>query len=358
MVSPTDPSTSGRYVSRTDGAPPIPPTGGYKNAKRVRFPGWQAPTDETSKKKKVSWIGIIALLAAVLFSLVLIGALTNGASDFIWGINMVAVQFVVLAIIVFALVSKSGRQFGVIALSLTLVLNVATAGALSSVRTAANGTYADSRSEEDRHWDSYPGIKGIDTDTVLSAPSLEATRARYDEMFKAVREELTKQFGFTWTSVPESIRPQRNGYGGESMLNYYISERWFTNEKVSGTEHKTEVLNAVNDVLDKYGVGLYSLNDPSNGDTPDMLTRLYGSADIETQTLWEWGGLDWDFGGSVYADVTDLANDSTGDFKKSREAMHNLTGEPLEGLELFAVAEDLLSEADVDEFKERLKDYP
>lgn len=347
-----------RYVSKTDGAPPIPPPGGYRNAKRVHFGRASVPVTKTEDKPKSSWLGIIALCVAIVFALVLTGTLTAGSTDALYNVNMLAAQFVVLVLIVVSLFTKAGRGFAVSALSITLVLNVATVGALGAVQTAATGTYADNRPDADRFWDSYPGIKDVSADAILSQDSLEEIRTHYDGVMKKIREELTAKYGFTWTSIPEAIRPERNGYGGESMLKYYRSTQWFTNEPITGTAQKTEVMNTIDDIISEYDMGIMALNDPSYGFDEKLLTSIYGSTDPNTQVIWEWAGRDWDPGGSFYADIIDLANDSTGAFLTSREAMQQLTGEPLEGLQLFVIMSQVLSEDDVDDFRDRIKDYP
>ena len=358
-----------RYVTNSDGAPPVPPPGGYKAAKRVPSltPGlpdgaplpieaWNAPAGE---QKKPAWLGIAALSAAVVFVIVLIVSLATQATDAIYSVNMIAAQLAVLALVIVALFTKRGRALGASALVLTLVFNVATVGALTAVRTSVAGSYTNTRSEADKFWEAYPGAKSIDEATVLAQPSLEAVRSRVEAAYADVRAALSDEFGYTWTSTPELVKPERNGYGGESMLQNYTSESWFTNEPVQDFSRKHDIMGVIEDVMVEHGfTSLTSINDPSYGLTPDILKKMFGSADPATQPQWEWYSYDWDSDTVLYFDIIDLSLDTTGEFTAARQAMHDRTGEPMEGIQLVALGEYLLSEQDVDAFRDAMSKYP
>ncbi len=65
---------------------------------------------------------------------------------------------------------------------------------------------------------------------------MEEVRAEADSLFTDIRERLTADFGFTWVQVgDEDVRPERNGYGGESMLSEYTSAAWATEQPVEAT---------------------------------------------------------------------------------------------------------------------------
>ena len=175
-----------------------------------------------------------------------------------------------------------------------------------------------------------------------------------------IREELSAEFGYTWTPAgEEDIRPERNGYGGESMLVQRSSAAWATNEPVQDYARKQEVMRVIDRVLARHGLwGLASLNDPSSGLDPSMLAKLYGSDDPRTQDTWEWYSDNYPDPLRFYATIYDLSNDPSGEFLAEREAQKAQTGEPLEGLQIFVYSRQLLSEADRDEFQKRIQDYP
>ncbi|MCT1478598.1 DUF4064 domain-containing protein [Microbacterium sp. p3-SID336] len=354
-----------RYVGGAEGAPPVPPPGGYRGAKRqqpdLTPPPPAVDSSPGQERRPSNALGWVALVAAILFVLVLFGAMVAGGTDLLYGVTMIVVQLVVLGVIVAALFSPGGRRLGTIALILTVLLNVATVGALSALRTSASGNYEGVKTAEQRHAEAYPAIKGTDPQQALSQQSLEEVRAAADALFADVRERLTAEFGYTWTQVgAEDLRPERNGYGGESMLYEFTTPAWATNEPVQDYDRKLEVMEVVNQVVLDHGLwDLYSFNDPANsGIDPTMIAKLYGSDDPRTQTTWEYYTENYPDPLRFYANIHDLSNDTDGGFRTAREAQSARTGEPLEGLQLVVVASAVLSEADRAEFEQRLQDYP
>ena len=354
-----------RYVGGTEGAPPVPPPGGYRGARRQQQldltpPALPLPPVEEAKAPARP-IGWIALVAAILWVLILFGTLVVGGTDLLYGVTMITVQLVVLGVIVAALCTPGGRRLGIIALILTVLFNVATVGALSALRTSASGNYDGAKTAEQRHAEAYPGIKGTDPQEALTQQSMEEVRAEADALFADIRERLTADFGFTWVQVgEEDVRPERNGYGGESMLSEYTSSAWATEQPVQGYAYKLEVMAAIDEVVAAHGLwNLYSFNDPTNsGIDPSMIAKLYGSDDPRTQTTWEYYTENYPDPLRFYANIYDLSNDADGGFRASREAQTARTGEPLEGLQLVVIAGKVLSEDDRAEFEQRLQDYP
>lgn len=355
-----------RYIAGTEGAPPVPPPGGYRGARRQTTPAPAAPAVATAAlaegpRKPANVLGWVALAAAVLFALVLFGVFFAGGTDTLYGITMLALQLVVVATVIAALLSPRGRRLGAIALIVTILFNVATVGGMSALQTSASGNYEGAKTAEQKHAEAYPGIKGEDPQEALSQQSLEEVRAQSDALFADIRARLTAEFGYTWTEVgDEDLRPERNGYGGESMLIEYTSTAWATNEPVQGYNRKLEVMAAISEEVVANGLwDLYSFNDPTNsGIDPSMIAKLYGSDDPRTQTTWEYYTENFPDPMRFYANIYDLSNDRDGGFRTAREAQSARTGEPIEGLQLVAVASGVLSEADRAEFEERLQDYP
>ncbi|WP_101847834.1 DUF4064 domain-containing protein [Zhihengliuella sp. ISTPL4] len=354
-----------RYVGGTEGAPPVPPPGGYRGARRQQQVDLTPPTTPglpvEEKKTSANALAWIALVVAILFVLILFGTLAVGGTDLLYGVTMITLQLVVLGVIVAALFTPGGRRLGIIALVLTVLFNVATVGALSALRTSASGNYEGEKTAEQRHAEAYPGIKGTDPQEALTQQSMEEVRADADALFADIRERLTTDFGFTWVPVgDEDVRPERNGYGGESLLSEYTSTAWATEQPVQDYAHKLEVMAAIDDVVVEHGLwNLYSFNDPTNsGIDPSMIAKLYGSDDPRTQTTWEYYTENYPDPLRFYANIYDLSNDADGGFRSSRESQSARTGEPIEGLQLVVIASKVLSDADRAEFEDRLQEYP
>jgi hypothetical protein len=371
-----------RYLAGTEGAPPVPPPGGYRGARRQQpasaplteggaagtasgagadLPGVQTiAVDESAQRKPSSVFSRVVLAVAALFAVVLLGTLLAGGTDVLYGMTMLALQLVVVALVIAAVVSPRGRMLGGIALAVTLVFNVATVGGLSALQTSASGSYTGMKSDKQKHEEAYPGIKGQDPQDALDQPSLEEVRADAESLFAEIRERVTAEFGYDWVQVgDEDLRPERNGYGGESMLIEYTSTGWATTEPIQDYQRKLAVMGVVDDVVAEHGLySLYAFNDPTvSGIDPSMIAKLYGSDDPRTQHTWEWYTEDYPDPLRFYADIYDLSNGDDG-FRSAREAQNARTGEPLEGLQIVVLASAVLSEADREEFQEKLKDYP
>lgn len=356
-----------RYVAGSEGAPPVPPPGGYRGARRdqeppapPRFPTFVAVDgdDESGSGNALGWI---ALCTSILFALVLLATLLAGGTDVLYGVTMLAVQLVVLAVVIGAIVTRRGRTLGAIALVIAVLFNVATVGGLSALQTSASGSYDGAKSDEQRHAEAYPGIKGTNPQDVLDQASLEEVRAEADSLFADIRQRLSDRFGYTWVQISdEDLRPERNGYGGESMLYEYTSVGWATNEPIQDYDRKLEVMAVANEVVAEHGLWeLYAFNDPAqSGIDPGVVSKMYGSDDPRTQHTWESYTENFPEPLRFYTNIFDLSNDPTGDFRLEREAQSARTGEPLEGMQLFVLASAVLSDDDRATFEEKLKDYP
>ncbi|MGL3148860.1 hypothetical protein ACSS7Z_00740 [Microbacterium sp. A82] len=358
-----------RYVSDAAGAPPVPPPGGYHGARRTDgvAPYGTPPSPIVSstaatraERQPANAIGWSALGSAVLFALILLATLLSGGTDLLYGVTLLTLQLVVVGVVIAALASPRGRMLGASALVITLLLNVATVGAMSAVQTSASGSYQGEKTADQKHAEAFPGIKGTSANTVLGQMSLEQVQRLSNEALAEVRERLTARYGYTWTQAgDEVLRPERNGYGGESMLVQYTSASWMTKEPIQDYEQKLMVLAVIEEVLTDYGMyDLYSFNDPASGLDDTILERFYGSTDPYTQHTWEAYTDNYPDPMRFYAVTYDLSNDRTGEFLGERQAQHDRTGEPLEGLQIYFLAPELLSEADQAEFQERMQEYP
>lgn len=363
-----------RYVAGTEGAPPVPPPGGYRNARRQAGPltrrdqiGAPAPSATatasdaaTETKKPASALGWIALATGILFAIVLLITLAVGATDTLYGVTMLALQLVVVAVIIGALFTGRGRTLAAVALAITLVFNVATVGGVGALQTSASGSYDGMKTDEQKHEEAYPGIKGTDPQDALRQQSLEEVRSEADGLFAEIRDRITAEYGYEWVQVgDEDLRPERNGYGGESMLIEYTSIGWATTDPIQDYSTKLDVMATIDSVVAEHGLPpLYSFNGEFSGLDPSMIAKLYGSEDPREQHTWEYYTDNYPDPMRLYANVYDLSNDPTGDFLKTREAQSARTGEPLEGLQMVVLASAVLSEADRAEFEAKLEDYP
>jgi len=296
----------------------------------------------------------------ILFAVVMLILLGIGAADAFFGATLLVLQLVVLGLAIAAVATRAGRVLGAAALTIALVMNVGTMGALSAVRVAATGSYDGHKTDTQKLWEAYPGIKDKDPSQFLNQQSLEKLTALADETMADVRAQLTAKYGLQWVrSADAQERPERNGYGGESMLVRFTSDTWATTTPVTGYPHKLEVMRTVESVIAQHGWrSMVAFNDPGSGVDPGVISKMYGGATPQTQVDWEWFSDDVPDPGWFYADITDLANDTTGEYRASREQTAQRTGEPLEGLRLAVVGRYMLSEKKAAEFQKALTKYP
>ncbi|GAA2524788.1 hypothetical protein GCM10009860_00670 [Microbacterium mitrae] len=363
MVIPGE-ATSNRYVASSDGAPPVPPPGGYRGAQRSRAPQLPPgapvpPRGSTADKPKRTWMGIAALIVAAVYVIVLVIVLNVGGSHTLYGFNMLALQIAVLVFVLVALFTPGARGWGSAALALCLVANVATVGAAGALTSAYTGNYENLKSDDQKFWEKYPGIKDEEPVYLIGGPSYEEYKADADELLGQVRNRLTTDFGFSWTEPADEMkRPIRNGYGGESWFFTYTSEKWMTNEAVHGVSDKTAVMNSINSVVNDFGYDdMYSLTEPGYRDDK-VLEQLYGSAEPTEQAIWEFYADDYDANFTLYVQIVDLSMDTEdGRFRKDREDWNARSGEPLEGVILYVVTGPTISEDDEDAFDKLLAEY-
>ncbi len=354
-MSPQNPRDTSPYLGGADGAPPLPPPGGYRAAQRVQTV--VAPAAPPAPRPRAGALGWAALAAAGVLAFVLLVMWSVGATQAIYGIAMLALQLVIVVAVVAALGSARNRRVGAVAATIVLLVNVGTIGAASAITHQPGTSVTD---PEDDYWARYPGIKGQTADEILARTSLEDARHTAEEVMAEIRRRLTERFGFAWVEGRGSdIRAERNGYGGESMLVQYTSEHWSTVEPVTDYQLKLDAMAAIDEVLVEFGFfELTPLNDPSTGFDPAYLERFYGSTDPRTQVEWEWYSDDWPGPMRSYANVTDLTHDVDGGFRAAREGQVAGTDEPVEGLRISFLVPEVLSEDDVAEFERRIADYP
>lgn len=351
----------GQTVLTNDAAPPpLPPAGGYRGATRIPRPAPSGvplppPPQPTPAGRIVGWV---ALVAAGVFALALLALLLLAPPAALLNGTTVILQLLVVGVIVAGLVMADGRKLAAVALTIALLVNVGTVGAMSALGATTPGL--GSVSDEDRFWEAFPGVKDLPADEVLAQPSLEETTAAADAAMADVRETLTAEYGFGWVqSGDASTRPARNGYGGESMLVVASSASWSTLEPITDLGLKAEVMARVEDVLARHGFEYFAaFNTVDSGIAPETAEKFYGSAEPSEQAVWEYYADDWPGVLSSYTTITDLTRDPTGQFRQAREAQVAGTDAPLEGLTLFMLSREVLSETDRDAFIEAMEPYP
>ena len=356
----------------SDGAPPLPPPGGYRGASRLaRGP---APADAAGRhddttavetatldrpRRRPHWLGWLALGGALCFGLALAVLALIDRGDLVFTVTAAAAQALVLAAIIAALVTPRARRLGAVALGIALLGNMATVGGAAALRAPDAAVLAADQTPEEQRWAEYPGVEDFTAEEILAQPSLETERAATESLFADIRDTLSDEFGYTWTQVAdEQLRPERNGHGGESMLVDAQFGAWRTNEPIHDLTRKREVYDAIDGVLAEHGMpGLLPLNE-AGGTVPDTsLENMYGSADPEEQAVWEWATWSWASPSQYYAVITDLSRDESGSFRAAAEAQRTDPGDPLEGLTLQSRSRPLLAEADIDAFTERMSEY-
>lgn len=357
-----------RYLAGADGAPPIPPAGGYRGARRsataqpaaapLRAPSVAVAAPEERQKPNV--LGWVALIAGAVFALILLIASFAGGTNAIYSVTVIMLQLLVAGVIIAALATRRGRTLGAIALSIALVANVGTIGALGAVQTSASGSYDGTKTEEQKHEEGYPGVKGTSNTEILTQPSLEEVRTQSEAALEDIKAQLSAKFGYTWVLAgEENLRPERNGYGGESMLSGYTSVIWATNEPIQDYSRKIAVMDVIDQVLYEHGLwGIIALNDPNvAGISKESVEKLYGDADPHYQDVWDYYSNNYPDPIRFHAVINDTSKDETGGFLKEREAQSQRSGAPLEGLQVYFMASEMLSEADREAFEAKIKEY-
>lgn len=369
MVTPTPQS---RYVEGTEGAPPLPPPGGYRagrggprRAPATPVAGSVPPAAPAAKaarapRPRASLAAKIILGVAIAHALGLAAYVWFGrGSSYFLSLNAVVLQLVVLAAVIVVLLSARGRRLGTIALVITLLLNTATLGGVRAVVAAQTGDYSDFKSSDQRYWEAYPGLRDVPPSELLSQPSMESLRERSTAIMADLRERISAEFGVTWVrSGDEGQRNKRNGYGGESMAVDWTSETWSTVEPFRNLEDKRRLMALVSEVFVSHGFRYpVALNTGGGVFTPDILTKMFGAAEPENQHSWstysEYPGSNLGF----YVDIDDLSRDPTGQFRAEREALAERYGKPLEGITLMGRAWSVLSEERLPEFRAAMENY-
>ncbi|MFZ4842487.1 hypothetical protein [Mycetocola saprophilus] len=363
MVAGNDP-----YLGGSEGAPPPPPPGGYRGNSRVSrlmhpaapplpapaAPAIPVPRPPSSRAAKIFGAIVIAHALWLLFRLLL-----PGAGSYYFTVGAITVQVLMLIAAVVILVGPRGRRLGTIALVVTLVVNVATVGSVSALESAQSGNYDDYKTAEQRKWNAYPGIRGVDPAEILEKPSLEEDIARTDDLNAKLRAALSTEFGITWTMHGKNtLRNNRNGYGGESMLVDFSGPVWTSDRPMQSVAEKRRLRDVVTRVMMQNGVSRTVVtSDPSFQPDPGNLERFYGSANPDQQHTWAMVSVDRQINFYVDVRIFDLSKDPTGAFRTEREGQSARDGTPLEGIQISARGYELLGSDKRDEFIAKLKTF-
>jgi hypothetical protein len=89
-------------------------------------------------------------------------------------------------------------------------------------------------------WNGYPGLVAGDSDEVLGSIRLDEVLARHDRILARVRRSLEVEFRVHWwaNTDRESLEPQSNSWGGESLLLTVRSATWRTTSGLTSVEDR------------------------------------------------------------------------------------------------------------------------
>jgi hypothetical protein len=89
-------------------------------------------------------------------------------------------------------------------------------------------------------WNGYPGLVAGDADKVLGGIRLDDVLARDDRILSRVRRSLEAEFRVHWwaNTDRESLEPQANSWGGESLLQVVRSATWRTTSGLTSVEDR------------------------------------------------------------------------------------------------------------------------
>jgi hypothetical protein len=89
-------------------------------------------------------------------------------------------------------------------------------------------------------WSTYPGLVAGDMDELLGGMRLDDVVARDDRILSRVRRSLEAEFRVHWwaNADRESLDPQENSWGGESLLQTVRSAAWRTTSGLTSVEDR------------------------------------------------------------------------------------------------------------------------
>lgn len=243
---------------------------------------------------------------------------------------------------------RRGRGWLVLGLAIVVVLGAV----VTLILLALPGPSAD----ED--WREYPAVGGTDAAGILDRPSLEATEQAAEALLADYRAVLTEELGLEWTQVREPFStPMPNGYQGQSLLRFFTSAAWEGAVSVDDPGARQAVLDAFARVSAEHGLTEFAVrNDLLPGDP--SAEREFGAIAREEQALWSftsWSG-DALAGLTLSSEVIDRTVPTAASFDGDFGFGYAIRGGTLY-VTVEASAPLLLSEADRDEFSERLARY-
>ena len=393
MVSPEH--ADDRSTTLPDGAPPLPPRGGYRHARRVvddhttgptasadpppsappgggtsAVSGPPALTSDAPVRASVlrgwvsTWLAKAVLSVTVVFVVGILIAMAGGSAAGLWSVGPVLLQLGVVGFTVFALRVKTARVAAIAALTLSLFLNVGTVGAMGTLRAAQERTYPGVATFDQEHARGFPGRKGRDTSDRATGqrdrPTYEQIRDGSEAMMAAIREAITLETGAEWVEhTPARTEPVPNGYGGTSMFLEYTAPIWTTANPPRTLAEKTAMIDAFTRVVkaEKHS-NVSHLNDPAEWDMDrDFEIERWGSDDVATQHTWESHGFDDRASGTIT--MVDLSTPTAGkEARKYRDYVVRWHGEPLEGVILTTHQDSGLPASDVQDYIQRMQKYP
>ena len=216
------------------------------------------------------------------------------------------------------------------------------------VQSIADSTVADDE------WTNYPGTYFADSDDILAGMSLEAMQADADELVVELKDELDG-YGFEWSTYTEaSSYTSSNGYGGDSMLTSFSSDVAVGAVRIDDEDARADIIAIFERVMStRPDTTVVFSNDEI---TDDDAEYFFGSSDRDAQAMWS----AWSYGDDSNQLQADLdvfdATVPTGDEFGTNYWVPDETSDTL-FVRIMVRGQDLLSEADRDEFTAALEAY-
>ena len=141
--------------------------------------------------------------------------------------------------------------------------------------------------EYSEEWQEFPGVSYADPSETLAQPSYEEVVAGIDSLLTQYRDELTAEYGFTWSQEYEGYSDLAgNGYGGDSMLYYVDTGTWQGQVQLNDPGARQGALDVFSALTAaNAGEGVLLRND-FYADDAELSLSEFGAEQLADQALW------------------------------------------------------------------------
>lgn len=138
-------------------------------------------------------------------------------------------------------------------------------------------------------WQNFPGVSYTDPNVALEQPSYEEVVAETEALISEYRDDLTAEFGFVWSQRYEAYTGlESNGYGGDSMLNYYDSGSWQGQVQLDDAGARGAIFQLFNELSAANGGDGVLLRNDLYSDDADSSRVEFGAVELVDQALWSY----------------------------------------------------------------------